>query len=107
MSLRGGTSLRRRFLEEATTALRARGARLVIGRGAQRREERSGEWSSASMSCELIDDGMALGHIEVCPRRDGTPYSNGELAELEKTAAVVARAYVLAERLALARTPGG
>jgi len=102
-----GDALRRRFLEEVTSAMGARGARLVLGRGASRREERSGEWSAAVTACDLIDDGAMVGRIELCPRRDGTPYTKVELAELDKTAAVVARAYVLAERLALTRTPGG
>jgi len=102
-----GTALRHRFLDEATTAFRARGARLVIGRGQHQREERRGEWSAATAACDLVDDGVALGRIELCARRDGSSYTKDELAELGKTAAVVARAYVIAERLALTRTPGG
>ena len=102
-----GVALRRRFLDEVTGALRARGARLVIGRGDAAREELCGEWSTASAACELVHDGVSLGRVEVCARRDATPYSKSDLAELQKTAAVVARAYVFAERLALARTPGG
>ena len=71
------------------------------------REARCGDWSTASAACELVHDGIVLGRVEVRARRDATPYSKSDLAELLKTAAVVARAYVLAERLALARTPGG
>jgi hypothetical protein len=102
-----GGALRRRFVEEATSAFHARGARLVLGRGSAAREERAGDWSSAAIGCDLVDDGMAVGRIELCPRRDGAPYSPADMSELAKTAAVVARAYVLAERLALTRTPGG
>ena len=102
-----GVALRRRFLEEVTAAFGARGARLVIGRGDSVREERCGEWSTPSAACELVDGGVSLGRVEVCARRDATPYSKSDLAELQKTAAVVARAYVLAERLALTRAPGG
>lgn len=102
-----GAALRRRFVDEITNALRAGGARLVIGRGGQLREERSGDWTGATASCDLVDEGVAIGRIELCHRRDGTPYTKADLAELEKTAAVMARAYVIAERLALARSPGG
>ena len=103
-----GGALRRRFLEEATAALGAQCSRLVFGRGDQTREERSGEWSGpVSVSCDIADDGVTLGRIELGPRTDGADYAPADRAELQKTAAVVARAYVLAERLALTRTPGG
>lgn len=103
-----GGALRRRFLEEAKSALGARCARLVFRRDEPMREETAGEWSGpASISCDLVDDGVTLGRIELGPRADGADYPPADLAELERTASVVARAYVLAERLALARTPGG
>lgn len=101
------TALRRRFLEEIIGAFRCRGATLVLTRGSQTHEDHVGEPGAAVVRCDVADDGVVMGRLELGPRADGSEYTAADVVELEKTAAVVARAYVLAERLALARTPGG
>lgn len=92
------SALRARFLDEAMAAMGAPAARLLFVRGGS--DEQRGEWSAPAATCPLTDQGVIIGRIELAARSDGTPYTKAELAELEKTAAVVARAYVLAERFA-------
>ena len=101
------TALRRRFLDETSGAFRCRGATLVLTHAGQTYEDRVGEPGPPVVRCDIADEGAILGRLELGPRLDGSDYSAADLVDLEKTAAVVARAYVLAERLALARTPGG
>lgn len=91
------SALRGRFLDEAMAAMGAPGARLLFVHGG---EEERGEWSAPAASCPMIDQSVTIGHVELAARRDGTPYTKADLAELEKTATVVARAHVLAERFA-------
>ena len=91
-------ALRARFLDEAMAAMGATAARLLFARGGG--DEQRGEWSAPAATCPLVDQGVIIGRIELAARSDGTPYTKAELAELEKTAAVVARAYVLAKRFA-------
>lgn len=99
-------ALCRRFLEETSAAFRCRGASLVLARGGHSHFERVGDaLTGPVVRCDLEVDGVRLGHLELGPRVDDSGYAAADLAELEKTAAVVARTYVLAERLALERNP--
>lgn len=101
-------ALRRRFLDEVAAALDARGARFVSVRSHSRRDETVGEWPvPATAWCDVASDGVPVGRIELGPRRDGVAYTDVQLRELGETASVVARAFVIAERLALGRSPGG
>jgi hypothetical protein len=93
--------LTRRLLQEAVKTFSAQGGTIRLESGASRELVYSvGQWNGqASISVPLEANGVRLGVLSLGSRRTGAPYTEKDRALLEQTAALVARAIQLAQKL--------